>query len=107
MTEPLVFTLPAGDTQLRAELEQTLATYGNLREAPPSFGTLQDVMLFFDTVKDFAATGVSVITLVYMLKDKFTGRNLRVGKLGEKGHKVEEAATDEKVLHRLEELGKD
>jgi hypothetical protein len=107
MTESLVFTLPAGDTQLRAELEQVLEAYGKLREAPPTFGTLQDVVLFFDTIKDFGAMGVSVTTLVYLLKDKFTGCNLQVGKPGEKGHKIEEVATDEKVLHRLEELGKE
>lgn len=105
MAEPLVLTLPAHDTALRAELEKFLEPYGGTVAAPPSFGSMEDVKLFFETVGTFATSGITVTTLVYMLKDKFAGSKIKVGKPGEPGTDLDKA--DERVTRRLEDLGKD
>ena len=91
LPSPIVLTLPANDTRLRAEVEQGLAPYARIYEPPPSFDIdLNQVKLVLEVVGQAvsAAGGVAgIFTFLWAAKDRAAKAhkhtNIKIGRIGE------------------------
>ncbi len=105
MPSPLVITLPAGDDELRAEIEQHLAANAEVQTAPPQFG-LPETVLIVELIAAATGTVASVTQIAQFLldlRDRYKERGelsgVRVGKLDGQSVALEDA--DDALLRRL------
>jgi hypothetical protein len=107
MPPPIVLTLPANDTRLRAEVEQGLAPYARIYEPPPSFDIdLNQVKLVLEVVGQAVsvAGGVAgIFTFLWAAKDRAAKAhkrtNIKIGRIGEPPLALDDI--DEALLRQL------
>jgi hypothetical protein len=105
MPTPFVLQLPAGDTEMRAEVERGLAPYADVRAAPPSLdlGTIALVVGMVAGSTAIVANGIKIYEFLYSLKQRHAsgGRasGIRIGQVGEQGMPLEDI--DDVALRRI------
>jgi hypothetical protein len=103
MPTPIVLTLPADDTRLRAEVEHGLAPYAQIYETPSFDIDLNQVKLMLDVVGQAVgvAGGVAgIFIFLWAAKDRAARANkrtnIRIGRMGEPALALDEV--DEALL---------
>jgi hypothetical protein len=105
MLNPIVLTLPANDEALRAEINEQLAPYAEVRETPPAFG-LNEVKLIIEIINGSAgilASAASVGTFLLLLRDRYKKKDepsrIQIARPGEPG--VPLADADDATVRRI------
>ena len=105
MPTPLVITLSARNDELRHEIEQQIAPYGEVHSAPPSFD-LEQVKLIVEIISGatgVVANGAAIMTFLLMLKDRGKQQGqptgVQVGQMGGRSVPLEDA--DDALLRNL------
>lgn len=82
MPTPIVLTLSADDEDLRAEIEQELAPYAEVRPAPPETFDLDEIKLVVEVIAGatgILANGAAVATFLMLLRDRAEAEGKRSG----------------------------
>jgi hypothetical protein len=68
-----VINIPAGQGELREEIEEQLAAYARVRQAPPTMG-LDEIKLIVEIIASgttIAANVAAITTFLLLLKDRY------------------------------------